>query len=90
MRLTGLVSVGAVSAALFSDVAHGAAFGLKEHSADAMSAAYAGAAATESDASYLVYNPATLAGVNDYDVSVSMIEALPGTKASYTVATTSL
>ena len=90
MRLAGLVSVGAVSVALFCGAAHGAAFGLKEHSADAMSAAYAGAAATESDASYLVYNPATLAGVNDYDVSASVVEALPGTKASYTVTTTTL
>jgi len=90
MRRTGLVSVGAISVALFSATAHGAAFGLKEHSADAMSAAYAGAAASESDASYLVYNPATLAGVNDFDLSASAIEALPGTKASYAIATTSL
>ena len=73
MRRTGLVSVGAISVALFSATAHGAAFGLKEHSADAMSAAYAGAAASESDASYLVYNPATLAGVNDFDLSASVI-----------------
>ena len=90
MRRTGLVSVGAISVALFSGTAHGAAFGLKEHSADAMSAAYAGAAASESDASYLVYNPATLAGVNDFDLSASAIEALPGAKASYAIATTSL
>lgn len=90
MRRTGLLSVGALAAALFSGAAHGAAFGLKEHSADAMSAAYAGSAATESDASYLVYNPATLAGVSGFDLSVSAIEVLPGTKASYAIATTSL
>jgi long-chain fatty acid transport protein len=90
MRRTGLLSVGAFTAVLISSAAQGAAFGLKEHSADAMSAAYAGAAATDSDASYLVYNPATLAGVNEFDISVSAIEALPGTRASYTLATTSL
>ena len=66
-----------------------AGYGLKEHSADAMSAAYAGAAATDTDASYLAYNPAALGGVVDTDISVSMVSILPGSKASYTTATTS-
>ncbi|MBV9046244.1 MAG: outer membrane protein transport protein [Alphaproteobacteria bacterium] len=67
----------------------GAGYGLKEHSADAMAAAYAGAAATSSDASYLAYNPAALAGVADDDLSVSLVAILPGSKATYTTATTS-
>ena len=66
-----------------------AGYGLKEHSADAMAAAYAGAAATDSDASYLAYNPAALAGVKDTDFSLSMVAILPGSKGAYTSATTS-
>ena len=49
--------------ALAASPAFAAGYGLKEHSADAMAAAYAGAAATDSDASYMAYNPAALAGV---------------------------
>ncbi|HET7375705.1 MAG TPA: hypothetical protein VFK30_03290, partial [Anaerolineae bacterium] len=58
MRRIGLLSQAAAMAVMFSWGANGAAVGLKEHSADAMASAYAGAAATQSDASYLVYNPA--------------------------------
>ena len=67
----------------------GAGYGLKEHSADAMAAAYAGAAAGDRDASYLAYNPASLAGVADTDFAVSMVAILPGSKGAYTGATTS-
>jgi long-chain fatty acid transport protein len=66
-----------------------AGYGLKEHSADAMAAAYAGAAATDTDASYLAYNPAASAGVADTDISVSMVGILPGSKGDYTTALTS-
>ncbi len=67
----------------------GAGYGLKEHSADAMAAAYAGAAAGDRDASYLAYNPASLAGVADTDLSLSMVAILPGSTGDYTGATTS-
>ncbi len=70
--------------------AFAAGYGLKEHSADAMAAAYAGAAATQTDASYLAYNPASLASVVDQDFSVSLVEILPGSRADYTTATTTL
>ena len=89
MRRIGLLSLAAAMAVMFSGAANGAAFGLKEHSADAMASAYAGAAATQSDASYLVYNPASLAGVGDFDLSFSIVEVLPGTRSKYTTAITS-
>ena len=66
-----------------------AGYGLKEHSADAMAAAYAGAAASDRDASTMVYNPAAAAGVADTDLSASLVAILPGSRASYTTATTS-
>jgi long-chain fatty acid transport protein len=69
--------------------AFAAGYGLKEHSADAMSAAYAGAAATDSDASYLAYNPAALAGVKDTDFAFSTVVILPGSSGHYTTALTS-
>jgi long-chain fatty acid transport protein len=69
--------------------AFGAGSSLREASADAMAAAYAGAAATSSDPSYLAYNPAALAGVVDFDLSLSAISILPSSRGSYTTATTS-
>lgn len=67
-----------------------AGYGLKEHSADAMAAAYAGAAATGTDASYLAYNPASLADVYKFDVSVSAVSIMPSSKADYTLASTTV
>src|SRR5579864_2867489 len=72
-----------------ASTAQAAGYGLKEHSADAMAAAYAGAAATDSDASYLAYNPASLGGVKDWDFSIDAIEILSGSSATYTTALTS-
>src|SRR3569832_1384246 len=66
-----------------------AGYGLKEHSADAMAAAYAGAAATDSDAGYLAYNPAAVAGVRDTDFTVSAVAIFSGSRGHYTTALTS-
>jgi long-chain fatty acid transport protein len=66
-----------------------ASYGLKENSADAMAAAYAGAAATDSDASYLAYNPASLAGVAGTDFTFDAVGISPGSKSAYTTAATS-
>jgi hypothetical protein len=63
-----------------------AGFGLKEHSAEAMGSSCAGAAASGS-AQALSYNPASLAGVADNDVSISLLEILPSSSANYSVAT---
>ena len=54
-----------------------------------MGASYAGASATGSDASFLAYNPATLAGVGSYDSSMSLTGLFPSSSATYTAATTS-
>jgi long-chain fatty acid transport protein len=66
-----------------------AGYGLKEESADAMGAAYAGSAAGGPDASYLAYNPAALGQVQDFDLSVSGIGILPGSRGHYSTALTS-
>lgn len=66
-----------------------AGFQVKEHSADAMAAAYAGAAATGTDASYVAYNPAAAAAVIDGDFSLDAVEILPGSRGTYLSATTS-
>ena len=66
-----------------------AGYAIKEHSADAMAAAYAGAAASGTDASYLAYNPASLADVERSDFSLSAIAILPTSNANYSVALSS-
>jgi long-chain fatty acid transport protein len=70
--------------------AQAAGYGLMEESTDAMGAAYAGSAATEKNASYLIYNPASLDGVENWDASVSGIGILINSNAHYPIATTSL
>ena len=66
-----------------------AGYGLKESSATAMGGAYAGAAATSTDASFLSYNPAAAGFVADYDSAVSLIAILPTSSANFSSATTS-
>lgn len=64
-------------------------YGVREWSAVAMGSAYAGASATGSDASFLAYNPASLASVGSYDSSASLVGLFPSSSATYTTATTS-
>jgi len=64
-------------------------YGVREWSAVAMGSAYAGASATNSDATFLAYNPASLAGVGSYDSSLSLAGLFPASSATYTGATTS-
>jgi long-chain fatty acid transport protein len=64
-------------------------YGVREWSAAAMGASYAGASATGSDASFLAFNPATLAGVGTYDSSLSLTGLFPSSSATYSTATTS-
>src|SRR5262245_34690783 len=54
-----------------------------------MGASYAGSTATGSDASFLAYNPASLASVGSYDSSLSLSGLFPSSSATYTTATTS-
>ena len=86
MRFAGAIFVAFVCV---SAPALGAGYEVKEHSADAMAAAYAGAAATGSDASYLAYNPAAAAYVANTDFSFSVVEILPGSNGTYGSAKTS-
>jgi long-chain fatty acid transport protein len=74
---------------LLSAPAHASGYGVREWSAAAMGAAYAGASATGSDASFLAYNPASLASVGSYDSSASLVGLFPSSSANYTTATTS-
>lgn len=74
---------------LFAQAAYAAGFGLNEHSADAMATAYAGSAATSSDASYLAYNPAASADVTRFDASVSTVAISAPSRADYSQAITS-
>jgi long-chain fatty acid transport protein len=66
-----------------------AGYAVREQSADAMSSAYAGAAATGTDASYLAYNPAVAAATAGGDVSLSAVAILPNSSATYNTALTS-
>lgn len=86
MRRLGTLSVLFFSALSTTALASG--YGLREHSVDALGMAYAGTAASSDDASYLAYNPASLAGVVDSDTSVNLIALLPTSDASYSTALT--
>jgi long-chain fatty acid transport protein len=79
----------AASSLLLSNPASASGYGVREWSAAAMGSSYAGASATGSDASFLAYNPATLASVGSYDSSVSITGLFPLSSATYTTATTS-
>jgi len=65
-----------------------AGYGLREHSTEAMGEAYAGAAATASDAGFLSYNPAAAAGTQGGDFALSAVSIMPGSSANYTTALT--
>ena len=66
-----------------------AGYAVREQSADAMSTAYAGAAATGTDASFLAYNPAAAAATDGGDISFSAVSILPDSSATYGTALTS-
>jgi long-chain fatty acid transport protein len=84
-----LVLSGIVAGHALISGAWAAGYGLKEHSARAMGAAYAGSAADTDEAGALVYNPASLSGVAGTDASISLVEIVPHSSATYTGATTS-
>jgi len=86
--MTRALTLSLIAVSLCQGPALAAGFGLKEHSAEAMGSAYAGIAASSS-AQALFYNPASLAGVADNDLSISLVEILPTSSANYGPATTS-
>ena len=67
--------------------ANAAGYAVRDESAEAMASAYAGAAATANDASYLAFNPAA-AATDGGDVSVNVTAIQPGSSAGYTSALT--
>src|ERR1700760_4197694 len=86
-RNFGLI-LGILSGTLVSS-AWAAGYGLKEQSATAMGAAYAGVAADTSNPAAMSYNPTTLSGIAETDLAVSVVEIVPHSSAHYTTATTS-
>ena len=84
------VGLVAAACALAPQLAFAAGYGLREHSADAIGAAYAGASATTTDASYLAYNPAALGFVETGDFSISLAGIFPTSSAHYTATTSAL
>ena len=83
------LSLTVAASLLLSVPAFASGYGVREWSAVAMGSAYAGASATGSDASFLAYNPASLASVGTYDSSASLVGLFPSSSGTYTTATTS-
>jgi long-chain fatty acid transport protein len=68
--------------------ASAAGYAVREQSTDAMGSAYAGAAATANDASFLAYNPAAAAATEGGDISLSAVSIMPNSSATYPTALT--
>lgn len=84
MRKTGF-ALAAMAISCQSALAAG--YAVREQSTDAMGTAYAGAAATSTDASYLAYNPAA-AATDGGDISLSAVSIMPNSSATYGEALT--
>ncbi len=84
-----------VAAALVASVclpssAVAAGYALKEYSLTAMGSAFAGASAQSDGPGFLSYNPATSAGVTDWDASFTVNGIYPTSQASFALATNAL
>lgn len=62
-------------------------FELRESSAHAQATSYAGAAASNSDAGFLFYNPAALGGVETWDMSLNATGLILGSSGDFTGTT---
>ena len=82
-RNTALV----IALLLSSTPAFAAGFGIREASGTATGNAFAGSAATSSDASFLAYNPASSSGVTSFDVSVTAMGIFTTSSARYSALT---
>jgi long-chain fatty acid transport protein len=78
-----------LSVAVPVSAAHAAGYGLHEQSAEAMGAAYAGAAAGGSDASYIVYNPASVSVKEGGEFAFGTTLIMPSASATVSNALTS-
>lgn len=68
-------------------LAYASGFALRESSAGAMGTAYAGAAATNTDASDLFYNPASLSGARDSDVAINVTGLILQSSGTFSATT---
>jgi long-chain fatty acid transport protein len=75
------------SSLLLSTSALAGGFELRESSAHAQGTAYAGAAASDDDPSFLFYNPAAAGGVQTWDVSINGTGLLLGSSGNFTGTT---
>ena len=73
--------------ALAPATAFASGFELRESSAHAQGTSYAGAAASNSDAGFLFYNPASLGGVETWDMSLNATGLILGSSANFTGTT---
>lgn len=71
-----------------SGAAHAAGFSLKEQSAEAQGASYAGAAARADDPSTLFFNPAGMTKLAGYQISASLSGIMPNGTLNHGTATT--
>lgn len=79
----------AFTSCLLASSAYGTGFGLREFSASSLGVSYAGAAANGAHPSTIMFNPALVEDVGDFDVSVSGVGILPAAHGTFS-ATTSI
>ena len=72
-----------ISSALVPATVWASGFELRESSAHAMGTAYAGAAASNDDAGFLFYNPASLGGVEKWDGSFNATGLILGSSGTF-------
>lgn len=77
------------AAPFWVSAANAAGFALREYGFDASATAFAGASAQSDSPSFLAYNPATSAGVDDWDAHFTLNAIYPTSDATFTTATTS-
>ena len=65
-------------------------YAIRESSADAMGTAYAGSAATSTDASYMAFNPASLGSASGFDLSESIAAIIPDNGSHYSATTSAI
>jgi long-chain fatty acid transport protein len=82
------VSTVIAAMAVIPNGALAAGYGVRELSAPAMGGAYAGAAALDDAPSYMGYNPAAAAGVDDWDAEGGIIAVWPSSEATVATART--
>jgi long-chain fatty acid transport protein len=76
-----------ILSALVPTASFASGFELRESSAHAQGTSYAGAAASNSDAGFLFYNPAALGGVDTWDMSLNATGLILGSSGHFTGTT---